>query len=92
MSRRKLIHLVVFVVLFGTITGALAFDYSPYISDEFILHWPDPTRAYPGIPLDFRFVAYEIHNSPLTWELINEPSGMTIDQDGNVCGGLAGER
>ncbi|MHC4740009.1 MAG: putative Ig domain-containing protein, partial [Planctomycetota bacterium] len=81
---KKLLYLLVFVLLLGVVTSVFAIDYSPYISDEFVLHWPDPTRAYPDIPLDFRFVAYEIHNSPLTWELIGEPAGMTIDQDGNV--------
>jgi len=81
---KKSPHLFSSVLLLAVAAGVFAFDYSPYISDEFVLHWPDPTRAYPDIPLDFRFVAYEIHNSPLTWELIDEPAGMTIDQDGNV--------
>ncbi|MHC4740041.1 MAG: hypothetical protein ACYS9Y_14125, partial [Planctomycetota bacterium] len=83
---KKLLYLMALFVALGMAGSepASGFDYSPYISDEFVLHWPDPTRAHPDIPLDFRFVAYEIHNSPLTWELINEPAGMTIDQDGNV--------
>jgi len=81
---KKSPYLFSFVFILAVAAGVFAIDYSPYISDEFVLHWPDPTRAYPNIPLDFRFVAYEIHNSPLTWELFNEPAGMTIDQDGNV--------
>ena len=56
----------------------------PYIEEDFILFWPSPVRAYPGIPLDFRFVAYEIDNETLTWELINAPAGMSINQDGAV--------
>jgi hypothetical protein len=49
---------------------------------EFVLLWASPTRAYPEIPLDFRFVVYEEDNQPLTWTLSNAPAGMTIDADG----------
>ncbi|OGS22808.1 MAG: hypothetical protein A2314_03890 [Elusimicrobia bacterium RIFOXYB2_FULL_50_12] len=68
----------------GFLHFAQAAPLPPYIEDDFILFWPDPMRAYPGIPLDFRFVAYEINNETLAWQLVNAPAGMSISQDGTV--------
>jgi hypothetical protein len=55
-----------------------------FIEDDFVLFWPVPTRAYPGIPLDFRLAAYEADNAPLTWTLQNAPVGMTVNSSGLV--------
>ncbi len=75
---------IFFLLFFGVIEISLAESEPPFIDDDFVLFWENPTRAYPGIPLDFRFIAYEKDNQILTWQLFGAPSGMTIDNEGKV--------
>ena len=63
---------------------ALAAPDPPYIDNDFVLFWSNPTRAYPGIDLDFRFVVYEKDNQPLTWQLSGGPAAMTVDNNGKI--------
>jgi Putative Ig domain len=57
---------------------------SPYITEDFILFWPNPVRAHPNVPIDFRFTFYDAHNKGVNWQLINAPSGMNINSEGLV--------
>lgn len=61
-----------------------AFAPTPYLERDFVLFWANPTRAHPGVPLDFRFVVYEKDNQRLSWQLFNAPAGMSINSQGKV--------
>src|SRR5262245_22635321 len=58
--------------------------YAEFLPDDFVLFWPSPVRAHPGVPVRFRFSVYEMSNQPLTWRLSNAPAGMIIANDGRV--------
>lgn len=60
--------------------------FSDYIAEDFKLFWPAPVRAHTNVALDFRFSYYEKDNRFLTWELLNAPAWMSIDQFGRVTG------
>lgn len=79
---KVLVWAVVFFSMFGF---AFAATEPLYIDTDFVLFWANPTRAYPGIPLDFRFVVYEKDNQGLLWQLLNAPAGMAIDQSGEIA-------
>lgn len=85
--RIALINAIAFLlawIVFPVHQANAANPYPQYIPQDFLLFWPQPTRAYPGIPLDFRFVVYEINNETLSWSLSGAPSGMTINSEGRV--------
>ncbi len=65
-------------------SGQPALDYTEYLETDFKLFWHNPTRAHPGVALDFHYSFYEKDNQKLAWELITAPTGMTINQDGEV--------
>lgn len=75
---------ILFSVGFFAALEVFAAPYLPYIDYDFVLFWSVPTRAYPEVPLDFRFVAYEKDNQTLTWQFINAPLGMSVDANGKV--------
>lgn len=57
-------------------------NFNQYIDNDFVLFWPYPSRAYPGLPLDFQFIVYEAFKQPLHWQVVSGPAGMTITQEG----------
>lgn len=57
-------------------------NFNQYIDNDFVLFWPYPSRAYPGLPLDFQFIVYEAFKQPLHWEVVSGPAGMTITKEG----------
>src|SRR6266567_2874343 len=80
-----LLFFLLITMSFAYIPKTFAAAEVPFIDNDFVLFWSNPTRAYPDVPLDFRFVVYEKDNQQLTWQLSNAPAGMTIDQNGKVA-------
>ena len=65
--------------------AAHAYTQADFIPDDFKLFWHVPTRAHPGVPLDFRASYYEKDNSPVTWSKSGTwPTGADIDSLGRI--------